>query len=112
MRPKLLAAMAMVAALWLRTGPAMAQYCDNLQGQEVKVTGVIDKMAEAAGVIFFRDRKTACQFGIVLHRNDKGCRQGSFVEATGTLIKNKFLPDTYDIDRNTKLPPADTLNCM
>lgn len=112
MRPKLLAAVAMAAALWLQTGPAMAQYCDNLEGQEVKVSGVIDKAVEAAGVIFFRDRKTACQFGIVLHRNDKGCRVGSFVEASGKLIKNKFLPDTYDIDRNAKLPAADTLSCM
>ena len=112
MRPRLFAAMATAAALWLQTGPAMAQYCDNLEGQEVKVSGVIDKMVEAAGVIFFRDRKTACQFGIVLHRNDKGCRMGSVVEAAGKLVKNKFLPDTYDIDRNAKLPAADTLSCM
>ena len=112
MRPRLLAAVAMAAALWLQTGPAMAQYCDNLDGKEVKVSGVVDKMVEAAGVIFFRDSKTACQFGIVLHRNDKGCRVGGQVEVSGKLIKNKFLPDTYDIDRNPKLPPAQTLACQ
>ena len=112
MRPRLFAAVAMAAALWLQTGPAMAQFCDNLDGQEVKVSGVVDKMVDAAGVIFFRDAKTACQFGIVLHRNDKGCRVGGRVEVSGKLIKNKFLPDTYDIDRNPKVPAAETLVCQ
>lgn len=45
------------AALWLQAGPAAAQFCDNLEGQDVKVPGTIDRMVEAAGVIFFRDRK-------------------------------------------------------
>ena len=102
MRPRLVAAIALPAALWLQTGPAAAQYCDNLEGQEVKVSGTIDRMVEAAGVIFFRDRKTACQFGMVTHRNDKGCKIGAQVEVSGKLIKNKFLPDTYDIDRGSK----------
>ena len=67
-------------------------------------------MVEAAGVIFFRDRKTACQFGMVTHRNDKGCKIGAQVEVSGKLIKNKFLPDTYDIDRGSK-PAGETLSC-
>jgi hypothetical protein len=107
---KLLAAGALASVLWLQAGPAVAQYCDNLDGQDVQVSGTVDRMVDAAGVIFFRDRKTACQFGLVLHRNDKGCKIGSQVEASGKLMKNKFLPDTYDIDRSGK--PADkTLTC-
>ena len=84
-----MAALVLPAALWLQVGPA-AQFCDNLEGQDVKVSGTIDRMVEAAGVIFFRDRKTACQFGIVNHRNDKGCKTGAQVEVSGKLIKNKF----------------------
>ncbi len=111
MRPRLLAAaVALPATLWLQTGPAVAQYCDNLEGQDIRVSGTIDRMVETAGVIFFRDRKTACQFGMVTHRNDRGCKVGAQVEVSGKLIKNKFLPDTYDIDRSGK-PAADTLNC-
>jgi hypothetical protein len=110
MRPRLLAAVATAAALWLQTGPAMAQFCDNLDGQDVRVSGTIDRMVDAAGVIFFRDRKTSCQFGIVTHRNDKGCKVGAQVEVSGKLIKNKFLPDTYDIDRGGR-PAAETLSC-
>ena len=110
-RSRLVAAVVTLpAAMLLQTGPAAAQYCDNLEGQEVKVSGTIDRMVEAAGVIFFRDRKTACQFGLVLHRNDKGCKVGSHVDASGKLMKNKFLPDTYDVDRSGK-PAAETLTC-
>ena len=103
MRPRLLAAaMALPAALCLNAGTAVAQYCDNLEGQEVRITGTVEKMVDAAGVIFFRDKKTSCQFGLVMHRNDKGCKAGGQIEASGKLIKNKFLPGTYDIDRNRK----------
>lgn len=103
MRPRLLvAAVALPAALWLQAGPAAAQYCDNLEGQEIKVSGTIDKMVDAAGVVFFRDQKTACQFGLVMHRTDKGCKTGGQIEVSGKLIKNKFLPGTYDIDRDRK----------
>jgi hypothetical protein len=111
MRERLLAAaVALPAALWLQTRPAIAQYCDNLDGQDVTVTGTIEKMVDAAGVIFFRDRKTACQFGIVLRRDDKGCKVGGQVELSGRLIKNKFMSDTYDIDRSIR-PPPDSLKC-
>ena len=104
------AAVALPAALCLQTGPAAAQYCDNLEGQDIKVSGTIDRMVEAAGVVFFRDRKTACQFGMVTHRNDKGCKTGAQIEVSGKLVKNKFLPDTYDIDRGSR-PAAETLSC-
>ena len=110
MRQRLLTAAGALAALWLGAEPAIAQHCDNLEGKEVRVSGTIDRMVDAAGVIFFRDRKTACQFGLVTHRNDKGCKVGAQVEALGKLIKNRFLPDTYDIDRGSK-PPAETLTC-
>jgi hypothetical protein len=111
MRPRsLAAALALSAALWLQASPAFAQFCDNLEGQEVKVSGIVDKMVEAAGVVFFRDRKTACVFGLVTHRTDRGCRVGAQIEVSGRLIKNKFLPDTYDIDRSGK-PPAESLVC-
>ena len=103
MRARLVAtAVAVPAALCLLTGPAAAQYCDNLEGQEVKVSGTIEKMVDAAGVVFFRDQKTACQFGVVMDRTDKGCKSGGQIEASGKLIKNKFLPGTYDIDRDRK----------
>ena len=104
------AAVVMPVALWLQTGPAAAQFCDNLEGKEITVSGTIDRMVEAAGVIFFRDRKTACQVGMVTHRNDKGCKTGAQIEVSGKLIKNKFLPDTYDIDRGGK-PAGETLSC-
>ena len=111
MRPRLLAAtLALPAALWLQTGPAAAQYCDNLEGQDVKVSGTIDKMVDAAGVVFFRDQKTACQFGLVMDRNDKGCKAGGQIEVLGKLVKNKFLPGIYDIDRDRKAVAA-TLVC-
>ena len=42
-------------------------------------------------------------------RAQQGCGR---VEVSGKLIKNKFLPDTYDIDRNTRLPLAETLACQ
>ncbi len=96
------AAVALPTAVWLQASPAAAQYCDNLDGQEVKVSGTIDRMAEAAGVVFFRDQKTACQFGLVIDRNDKGCRIGGQIEVSGKLLKNKFVPGTYDVDRNRK----------
>ena len=111
MRPRLLAAaMALPAALCFQAGAAFAQYCDNLEGQDVKVTGTVEKMVDAAGVVFFRDKKTACEFGIVLHRNDKGCKAGSQIEVSGRLIKNKFLAGTYDVDRGGR-PPAESLVC-
>jgi len=110
MRPRpLAAAIALPVALWLQVGPAAAQFCDNLEGQDVRVSGKIERMVEAAGVIFFRDSRTACQFGLVLGRNDKGCKIGGQVDASGKLIKNKFMPDTYDVDRNGK-PPGE-LSC-
>ena len=105
MRARLLAAaLAMPAALCLLTGPAAAQYCDNLEGQDVKVSGTIEKMVDAAGVLFFRDQKTACQFGLVLDRKEtgSGCKTGGQIEASGKLIKNKFMPGTYDVDRDRK----------
>jgi hypothetical protein len=110
MRPRRLAAFALTAGLWLQAGPALAQYCDNLDGQDVKVSGRIDRMVEAAGVIFFRDSRTSCQFGMALQRDDKGCKIGSQVDVSGKLIRNKFMPDTYDVDRGGK-PAAQTLTC-
>ncbi|MBM3647923.1 MAG: hypothetical protein FJX11_09050 [Alphaproteobacteria bacterium] len=103
-------AIALPAALCLPGRPAVAQYCDGMEGQDIKATGAIDRMVDAAGVVFFRDRKTACQFGLVLHRNDKGCKVGAQIEVSGKLIKNKFLPDTYDVDRGGR-PANETLVC-
>ena len=96
--------------LCTEAAPALAQYCDNLEGKDVTVSGTIDKAVDAAGVVFFRDKKTACQFGLVTSRNDKGCTSGAQIEASGKLVKNKFLPDTYDIDRGTKPAPG-SLTC-
>ncbi len=107
MRRSLLA-VALAVPATLLTGSASAQYCDNLDGKDVTVSGVVDKMVDAAGVVFFRDSKTRCQFGIVMHRNDNPCKTGSQIEVSGKLMKNKFLPDTYDVDRSGK-PPARTL---
>ncbi|MFZ5778978.1 MAG: hypothetical protein ACOY4R_02065 [Pseudomonadota bacterium] len=105
-RRRLAGATAWAAALWLLPGAALAQYCDNLEGQDVHVEGVIDKAVEAAGVVFFRDRKTSCQFGIVMSRTDAACKQGAQIEASGKLVKNRFLPDTYDIDRGPRPAPG------
>jgi hypothetical protein len=107
---RLKAAAALLATFCLQAGPAAAQYCDNLEGQNVQVAGAIDKMVDLSGVLFFRDRKTSCQFGLVLERSETGCRAGGQIEVTGKLIKNKFMPDTYDIDRGGKATPR-TLTC-
>ena len=96
-----LAALATLPLLVL-AGPAAAQYCDNLEGKEVRMSGRIDRWVEAAGVVFFRDRQTSCLFGIVLRAQDKGCKLGADIEVAGKLIKNKFMPDTYDVDRSTR----------
>ena len=48
MRPRLLAAAVALTALWLQAGPAVAQHCDNLEGQDVEVAGTTDRMVEAA----------------------------------------------------------------
>lgn len=99
------AATTLLAALCLQAGPAAAQYCDNLEDKDVQVAGTIDKMVDASGVLFFRDRRTSCQFGLVLERTESGCKIGSQIEVSGKLIKNKFMPDTYDIDRGGKATP-------
>jgi hypothetical protein len=65
-------------------------------------------MVEAAGVIFFRDRKTARQSAWSPIATT-GAKTGAQVEVSGKLIKNKFLPDTYDIDRAAS--PGETLSC-
>ena len=96
-----LAALATLPLLAI-AGPAAAQYCDNLDGKDVRVSGRIDRTVEAAGVVFFRDRQTSCLFGIVLRAQDKGCKVGADIEVIGMLVKNKFMPDTYDIDRGSK----------
>ena len=105
-----LAAMAILSVL-AHAGPAAAQYCDNLEGKEVRVAGRIDRAVEAAGVVFFRDRTTSCQFGTVLRSQDKGCNVGFDIEIVGKLVKNKFMPDTYDIDRGTR-PSSESLVCQ
>ena len=94
----------------LPAGQALAQFCDDLDGKDVQVSGVVDKSVDAAGVVFFRDTKTGCQFGIVMHRNDAPCTTGSQIQVSGKLVKNKFLRDTYDVDRSGK-PPAQSLIC-
>ena len=38
----------------------------------------------------------------MLRAQDKGCKLGADIEVTGKLIKNKFMPDTYDVDRSTR----------
>ncbi len=96
--------------LCLQAAPALAQFCDDQEGKQVTMSGTIDKAVDAAGVVFFRDTKTACQFGLVTSRNDKGCKPGAQIEVSGKLVKNKFLPDTYDIDRGTKPAPG-SLTC-
>ena len=109
MRRRLLAA-ALALSVVALTSPARAHYCDNLENKDVTVTGVVDKAVEAAGVVFFRDSKTGCQFGIVMHRDDKPCKTGSQIAVSGKLVKNKFMADTYDVDRGSK-SPAETLMC-
>ena len=104
-----LAALAALPVLAL-AGPAAAQYCDNLEGKDVRMSGRIDRAVEAAGVVFFRDRQTSCLFGIVLRAKDKGCKVGAEIEVIGKLVKNKFMPDTYDVDRGSK-PNDLSLTC-
>ena len=99
-----------VLLVGLAATPAAAQYCDNLEGKEVRAGGRIDRAVDAAGVVFFRDRNTTCQFGLVLQKGDQGCRVGSTIEVVGKLVKNKFMPDTYDIDRGSR-PANETLVC-
>lgn len=91
MRPRLLAAVALPASLWLQTGPAAAQYCDNLRALLPRPQ---DRLPVRHG-----------------HPSQRqGLQTGAQVEVSSKLIKNKFLPDTYDIDRSGK-PAAETLSC-
>ena len=108
-RTRRLAALAVLPFL-LQAGPAAAQYCDNMEGKDVRMSGRIDRAVEAAGVVFFRDRNTSCQIGLVLRAQDKGCKLGADIEVVGKLLKNKFMPDTYDVDRGDR-PPAESLAC-
>jgi hypothetical protein len=110
-RPWLLAAAVLLSpATILLSGEGLAQGCDTLVGQEVTVAGTIEKMVEATGVIFFRDKKTGCEFGLVTSANDKGCKTGSRIEVSGKLVANRFLPGTYDVDRGSR-PSSATLVC-
>ena len=45
-----------------------------------------------------------------MHRDDKPCKTGSQIAVSGKLVKNKFMADTYDVDRGSK-SPAETLMC-
>ena len=102
-------ALLLSVALALQGGPAVAQACDNRDGQDITVAGTIDNVT-IAGVIFFRDRKTGCQIALVANRNDKGCKAGGQIEASGKLMKSPYLPGTYEVDRGSK-PPNETLVC-
>ena len=90
-------------ALGLSGEAAAAGSCDNLEGQDVILAGTVDKVA-GVGVIFFIDKKTGCEFGLVAFSSDPPCKAGGQIEVKGKLRKNAYVKGMYDVDRNRKAP--------
>ncbi|MDP3163162.1 MAG: hypothetical protein Q8N31_24370 [Reyranella sp.] len=82
---------------------AAAGSCDNLEGQDVTLAGTVDKVA-GVGVIFFTDKKTGCDFGLVAFRGDPPCKAGGQIVVKGKLRKNAYVKGIYDVERNRKAP--------
>ncbi len=89
--------------LGLSGAASAAGSCDNLEGQDVALAGTVDKVA-GVGVIFFTDKKTGCDFGLVAFSSDPPCKQGNAIEVKGKLRKNAYVKGMYDVDRNRKAP--------
>ncbi len=96
-------AIALSAAVGLSGPAAAAGSCDNLEGQDVAHIGTVDKVAGIV-VIFFTDRKTGCDFGLVAFRGDPPCKAGGQIEVKGKLRKNAYVKGIYDVERNRKAP--------
>ena len=94
---------ALAAVFSLSNEAAAAGSCDNLEGQDVVLAGTVDKVA-GIGVIFFTDRKTGCDFGLVAFSSDPPCKQGNAIEVKGKLRKNAYVKGIYDIERNRRSP--------
>ncbi len=98
-------ALGLSAVVGLSGQAAAAGSCDNLEGQDVSFAGTIDKIA-SIGVIFFIDKKTGCEVGLVPALSERQCRAGGQIEVKGKLRKNAYLKGTYDIERNRKAPES------
>jgi hypothetical protein len=96
-----IATIALSAVVGLSEEAAAAGSCDNLEGQDVVLEGPVDKVLDT-GVIFFTDKKTGCEFGLVTFRSDPTCKAGGPIRVKGKLRKNAYLEGTYDVERNRK----------
>ena len=94
---------ALAAVFCLPDEATAAGSCDNLEGQDVALAGTVDKVA-GIGVIFFTDRKTGCEFGLVAFSSDPPCKQGNAIEVKGKLRKNNYVKGMYDVERNRRAP--------
>ncbi len=94
---------ALAAVFSLSDEAAAAGSCDNLEGQDVALAGTVDKVA-GVGVIFFTDKKTGCEFGLVAFSSDPPCKQGGQIEVKGKLRKNAYVKGIYDVERNRRAP--------
>ncbi len=96
--------LAALAAVFSLSGEAAAAgSSDNHEGQDVTLPGTVDKVA-GIGVIFFTDRKTGCDFGLVAFSSDPPCKQGNAIEVKGKLRKNAYVKGMYDVERNRRAP--------
>ena len=89
-------------SLGLSGEAAAAGSCDNLEGQDVALTGTVDKVA-GVGVIFFTDKKTGCDFGLVAFPAIRRCKQGNAIEVKGKL-EDTYVKGIYDVERNRRAP--------
>lgn len=101
-------ALTLAALFCLGAGQANAM-CDQLDDTTQTLTGSIRNISDV-GVIIFVDSKSGCEVGLIERDIDKACRKGGQIQVTGHLMKNKYAPGTYSMNRGRKAPP-DTLVC-
>lgn len=101
-------ALTLAALVCLGAGQAHA-LCDELDDTTQTMTGSIRNISDI-GVIMFVDNRSGCEVGLIERNIDKACRKGGQIQVTGHLMKNKYAPGTYSMNRGRKAAP-DTLVC-
>lgn len=98
--------LAVVACLGAGQAHAM---CDQFDDTTQTMAGPIRNISDV-GVIMFVDTKTGCEVGLIERDIDKACRKGGQIQVTGQVMKNKYAPGTYSMNRGRKPAPG-TLVC-
>ncbi len=94
----------LVIAFCILAGPAHAM-CDQLDDTTQTMAGAIRNISDV-GVIMFVDSKTGCEVGLIERDIDKACRKGGQIQVTGHVMKNKYAPGTYSMNRGRKAAPG------